>query len=264
MLTLLLSFALLGQQHWLPPAPRAVPDSARVDPLQATQPVEAVEHTIGRIDASTGAKSVVWLLPTGIKLDTRKLTDGKSLYFTGPPGSYTFYEVALQSTGEPQSFERVINLKAAGPSPTPVPPPNPTPPNPNPNPQPTPVPPAPVPPTPVPPPGPGKYGVAGVAYAEGIKVPLPAREKSPALAGAFRVTQAQIRAGTIRTQKQLDDSLNEGYAYVVGTDRKAWDVWAKVVLAKVVSVVQATALLQRLTVAADCLGEVADGLAGVK
>ncbi len=263
MLSLLLLTAIIGQGPYAWPAPpRPVPDPAKLSAPQVTPAVEAQEHTIGRIDSSTAAKSIVWLIPSGVKIDTRKLTDGKSLYFTGPPGTYRFFEVAIPATGEPQSFERVVTMKPHGPAPVPPPPdPQPTPPNPNPNPSPTP--PNPVPPTPVPPPGPGKYGLIRLAFDEAMRITTQARFKSTALAGFFRSVQSAIRAGTINNQKQLDAAL-AGYVATVGVDAPAWEPWTKAVLPKVVSIVKAAPLLQRLQVTADCLGEVADGLAEVK
>ena len=253
--------AMLIGQMW--PAPRPVPDAARIAAPTSTAVVESQEHKIGRIDASTQAKTIVWILPSELKLDTRKLTDGKSLYFTGPPGGYRLYEVAVGTAGEPQTFERSVSISAAGPTPQPPAPipPTPTPPNPSPpNPEPSPTP-VPIPPTP---PAPGKHGVARLAFEEAAKIALPARTKAASIAAGFRGVQASIVAGAIKTQAALTGALDAAYAAAVGSDRPTWTAWQKIVLAKVVSVVSAAPLLSRLTVAAECLGEIADGLAVLK
>ena len=256
-----LAAAFFGQ---VLPFIRAPHDDAKLPSPSSTAAVEAAEHTIGKIEATLSAKQTVWVLPSGLKLDTRKLPDGKSIYFTGAPGSYTLFEVAVNATGEAKTFERSVTIRAAGPTPQP---PAPTPPNPlPPAPNPLPTPPAPTPgPQPAPsPPQPGKHGVARVAFDEAMKIALPARAKAKPLAGEFRGVQAAIVAGTIKTQAQLTGALDAGYAAAIGADRPAWTAWQKAVLAKVVAAVNAASLLAKLATAAECLGEAADGLAAVK
>jgi hypothetical protein len=159
--------------------------------------VESTEHLIGTIQASANAKTTIWILPSELKLDTRKLTDGKSLYFTGPPGDYRLYEVAVNadSKAEPQTFERSVTIKPATPLPTPpvpVPPvPVPVPPKP---PDPVPVPPAP--PTPQPP-APGKYNVAPLVYDLAMKLPADAKAICPNVAAAFASLSADIALGKV-------------------------------------------------------------------
>lgn len=125
MLVALLSSAI-GQSVPIPSPARAVPDPAKLLPPQSTQAVESVEHFIGRIDSMANTKTIVWVLPKELKLDTRELTDGKSLYYTGPPGTYTIYEVAIPTTGtgKPQQFERQVVIKPDAPAPVPEPKPD--------------------------------------------------------------------------------------------------------------------------------------------
>lgn len=210
---------------------------------QPTEPVTVPIYRIGTLNASSDAKKTAWIFPSENKLDTRKLPDGKSILFTGPPGTYRVYEVALDEKGEPKTFERTLTIIGEGPAPQP---PGPLPPGPN--------PPGPTPPLP---PGPGKYGVAPLVFDMAMKLPPSAKEKAPAVAAAFRSLSSAIAAGTI------------GMMQVSGETRKALDAatspfgsqWAAVENA---ALAKLKPQIKSLAGVGEAYGEIAVGLGAVK
>lgn len=255
MLTLAILLSTFAQPRWPIPQPRAVPDPAKLVAPQPSSPVESTEHLIGTIHASSNAKTIVWILPSELELDTRKLTDGKSLYFTGPPGDYRLFEVAVNadSKAEPQTYERRVTIKRKQP-------PGPTPPIPPGPPVPIPVPPIPVPP--VPPVNPN--GLTKLAYSEAMKLPPEARVKSAALAAAFKAVSSAIVAGAIKSQADLNKDLNDAAKIALGDQARAWMPWQSSILSSVGKVVDKAGLLKKLTTVAECLNECASGLELVK
>lgn len=252
MLTALALSVIVGQGFNVPSWPRIVPNPAKLEVPQPTQPVEITEHYMGTVAASAAnAKTLVWVLPAGLRIDTRKLSDGKSLYVTGAPGTYTLYEVAVDDKGTSQQFERTVIVKADAPTP----PPNPTPPSP------VPVPPVPVPPAPPSPPGPGKYGVAPLVFEMAMRLPQDAKVKSAAVAAAFRSLASAIGAGGVpllsiasETRRQLDA--------VYGSDAKVRSAWLAIETAAIAKLKPQIKL--NAADIASAYSEIGDGLAAVK
>lgn len=254
MLTLAILLSTFAQPRWPIPMPRAVPDPAKLTSPQPSSPVESTEHLIGTISASSQAKTIVWILPSELELDTRKLTDGKSLYFTGPVGEYRLFEVAVNadSKAEPQTFERRVTIKRKQP-PGPVPPVPPGPPDP-------------LPPKPPQPPAPpvipdGPNGLTKLAYTKAMEILEPNHAATcKNLAAGFRAVASAIAAGAIKNQADLNKALNDAATNALGENAKNWKPFQQTILARVGEVVAKAGLLAKLSTVADCLKEVAAGL----